>query len=389
MDILLIRYASIFRRLRQYRRIFRIEEIQQVFDDTISYLNHIPFDKRNTDGMHILATISHVLAGLNIFRLFDYLILRNHPIFIYMARTFEMLLTKSTHSQRLTMTEQENDCFDALSYLITQLCLYQNKPIELFYGKISSEIFLVTENPNPRDENIDKLRKDPKDLMEKPNLKTARLSPRVPSARPIQQTETDITKISRYKKFPFQFIPISDEILNNSPPPKFSQIELSTKSFEQIFLTKIFFDQLRHAIEDLSSNEYSSYHVRYKVVDRLIRLCLQLNIVNNLIDPIVKCLTSKNYHDVFQTIKSNQFQFTPKQLFFIYECPQFLIQHDLLQQETIVNSFCGSVIKTTKSIFDKYFSATSKIVLVFLTQIILFSYAKMSKSIQMKTILKE
>jgi len=365
MDILLIRYASIFRRLRQYRRIFRIEEIQQIFDDTVSYLNHIPFDKRNTDGMHILAIISHELAGFNVFRLFDYLILRNHSIFIYMARTFEMLLTKSTHSQRLTMTQQENDCFDALSYLITQLCLYQNKPIELFYGKISSEIFLVTEKPNPRDENIEKLRKDSDDLMEKPNLKTARLLPRAPTARPIDQTEIHITKISRLKKFPLRYLTVLDETFIDIPPPKFSRNELPTKSFEEIFLTKIFFEQFRRAIEDLSCNEYSSYNVKYKVLNRLVRLCSQLSIVDSLVNPIMKCLTSKNYHDVFQTIEFNRFQFTPKQLFFIYECPQFLIQHDLLQQETIINSFCGPVIKTAKLIFDKYFSATSKIILVF------------------------
>jgi hypothetical protein len=315
--------------------------------------------------MHILATICDELATLNTFRLFDHLILRNHAIFIYIARTFEMLLTKSNHSKTIAMTEQENDCFYTTSYFIAQLCLYQNEPVELFYGKVSSEIFPVTEKPNPRDTNVHHINKKPDELMEKPNVKTARLPPTAPPARPIEQTQIDKAKVVRPKKFLTPIFSTTNETSVDIPPTQSNQIELPTRKYQDLFLTKIFFDQLVCAIEDLSRCEYSSYHIKYKVVDRLVRLCSKLNIVDVLLNPVMKCLLSKFYTDVFQTIELNQIQMTPKQLFFICNCPQFIIQHDFVQQEALVNLLSKPFIEATKLIFDKHLLLTGNKILSF------------------------
>ncbi|CAF4178083.1 unnamed protein product [Rotaria sp. Silwood2] len=347
MEILLLRYSTIVSCFRQNQQILGVEELKQIFDDIVSYLNKISSNKKKTDGMHILTIICDELASLNAFRLFDNLILRNHPIFNCIGRTFEMLLTKSNHSQTISMIKQEEDCFSSTSYLIAQLCLYQNEPIELFYGKVSREIFPVTEKPNPRDECIVKTSRQSNELTEKPNLKTARLPPNAPVARPIELRQPDITKVSKLKKFSHQFISVSKETQIDQPVIQSNQTELPILKFQDIFLTKLFFDQLTRAIEDLSRNEYPSYHVKYKVIDRFVRLCSKLNIVDELLNPIIKCLCSKYYSDVFQTIQLDQIRLNPKQLFFIHECPQFLVQHDFLQQEKIVDLLCQTIIDAT------------------------------------------
>ncbi|CAF1985684.1 unnamed protein product [Rotaria magnacalcarata] len=358
MEPLLLRYSTVCNQLRRRQRILRIADFKEIFDDIVSYLNNISFNKRKTDGMNILTTVCDELASLNTFRLFDHLVLRNHPIFDYIGRTFEMLLTKSNHLQKIPMIKSEEDCFSSTSYLITQLCLYQNDLVELFYGKISTEIFPVTEKPNPRDENIKKSdRQQSDEVTEKPNMKTACLPPNPRTARPIQNTKFDITKILGVRKFPHQLTKISKEIQIAPLVSQSNEIQLPARKFQDTFLTKIFFDQLICAIEDLSRNEYSSYHVKYKVIDQLVRLCSKLDVVNIILEPITKCLCSKYYDNAFQTIEWNQIQLNPKQLFFIDRCSQFLIQHDFLQEEKLADSLCKAIIDVTKFIFDKHFTA--------------------------------
>ncbi|CAF1330516.1 unnamed protein product [Adineta steineri] len=311
--------------------------------------------------MHVLATICHELASLNTFRLFDYSMLRNHGIFICIARTFEMLLTKSNHIQTIPMTTQEEDCFYATSYLIAQLCLYQNKPVGLFYGKVSSVVFPVTEKPNPRDQNIDQTDKKSDEITAKPNLKTARLPASAPKARPIEQTQTDITKILKIRKFPSQFISVSYKTPTDlQSSSERNSIEISVRKYKDLFLTKLFFEQLTRAIEDLACYDYSSHHIKYKVIDRLVRLCSKLNTVDVLLSSIMKCLCSKFYCDILLGMKLNQIRLTPKQLFFIYECPQFIIQHNFPQKDVLICTLSQTFAEITKPIFDKHLLRTAR-----------------------------
>ncbi|CAF3165864.1 unnamed protein product [Rotaria socialis] len=358
MDILLLPYSTIAHCFRVEHNTLVVADFKKRFDDIISYLNKIPGNKRKTNGMYILTAICDDLASFHTFRLFDHLILRNHPIFDYIGRTFEMLLTKSNRSQTILMTKEEDDCFSSMSYFIAQLCLYQNEPSGLIYGDILNEIFPVTEKPNAKGVHILQFNRDPDDeIIDTLNLKTARLKPDAPAARPLEKTKFDVTKIPKLKKFPHQFMSKTHETQIDSPIIQSNQIELPAKLFQNIFLTKLFFYQLARAINDLSQYEYSSYHVKYKVIDRLVRLCSKLNMIDELIDPIIKCLCSKYYRDAFITIEINQIRLNPKQLFFIYECTQFLVQHNFLDQGKIVGILCKSIIEATKTIFDKHFSA--------------------------------
>jgi hypothetical protein len=354
MELLLTRCSTIVRRIRQKQRILNIEQIKQMLDEIISYLNKINSHKNKNDGLHILTSISDELATLNTFRLFDYSILRNHHIFKYIFETSQMLLIKSLHSQTIKMNQQEEDCLNSTTYLMTQLCLYQNETVKLFYGKVSTEVFQVTEKPNPRDKQINK---KPVELTEKPNLKSARLPPTAPSARPIEEREADINKISKLKKFPYQF----DSIMNiEYSTYQYNRIEFSPNKFEEIFLRKSLIDTIVRLIDDLSKNEYSSYHIKYKVAGRFVHLFSQLNIVDVLLNPIIKCLRSKYYRQIFETIQFNQIQLNPKQLFFIHQCPQFIIQHQFLQKDQIASILSKSLIESTKPIFEKYLFVTGK-----------------------------
>ncbi|CAF4192958.1 unnamed protein product, partial [Rotaria magnacalcarata] len=90
-------------------------------------------------------------------------------------------------------------------------------------------------------------------------MKTACLPPNPRTARPIQNTKFDITKILGVRKFPHQLTKISKEIQIAPLVSQSNEIQLPARKFQDTFLTKIFFDQLICAIEDLSRNEYSSY----------------------------------------------------------------------------------------------------------------------------------
>jgi hypothetical protein len=258
------------------------------------------------------------------------------------------------------MTKEEEECLYSTSYLMAQLCLYQNDIIEVFYGNVSAEVLPVTGKPNPRDENINRNNIEPDETMEKPNLKVARLPPSAPIARPVEERQLNIVEVMRRKKYPSQFILTSNETTLKHPVHESDQAALASTKYQDIFLTASFLDKVARAIDDLSQNEYSPYHVRYKVLDRLVRLCSKLDIADVLLDSVVKCLCSKFYQQVFETIKFDQIRLNPKQLFFIYQCPQFIIQHQFAKQKKIPSFLCKALIDATKSIFDKHFAATSK-----------------------------
>jgi hypothetical protein len=243
------------------------------------------------------------------------------------------------------MNKHEENCFYSISYLITQLCWYRNGPIESFYGSISNEIFPITWKINIRDETIGPDSRKSNPIAKKPNLKVSSLAPTAPKSRPTEQRELDITKIIQLKKFPEQILPSKNPKIIIFPP---LPTDCPSKKYQDVFLTKSFLDKLTRAIEDLSQHDYSPYHIKYKVIDRLVRLCSKLNIIDILLDPIIKCLRSKFYRQAFTTINLEQFCLNPKQLFFIYQCPRFIIQHEC----QISNVLCQAMIEVTKPIIE-------------------------------------
>jgi len=353
MDLLLFQHSILIHRLRRKCPTVKVEELKQFFDNLIVFIKNQTYTNKNTNSLDILTIICDDLASIHTLQLFDHPVLINHPIFIYIGRTLEMLLTKLNHSKSIPMKEHEENCFYSISYLITQLCLYRNETIELFYGSISNEIFPVTDKINIRDETIGENSRKSNAIAKKPNLKVSSLPPNAPKSRPIEQRQLDITKVIHRKKFPDQIILSPNETtteLSIHPP---LPTDLPSKKYQDIFLTKSFLDKLVRAIDDLSQNEYSPYNIIYKVIDRLVRLCSKLNIVDILLDPIIKCLRSKLYRQIFTTIESEQYYLNPKQLFFIYQCSQFIIQHEFQRQEQIPNLLCQTMIELTKPIIEQ------------------------------------
>lgn len=351
MDLIFKEHVDLLRRLRRRDVAVRVEELKQFFDHLVDAIKTLTYTNQRTDIFDLLTIITDDLAAFNTLTLFDHLVLIHHPIFIYIGRTLEMLLTKSTHSQNIPMTKHEEKCFDSLSYLISLLCCYRNQPIESFYGSISKEIFSVTGKINIRDESIGESSRKSNPIAAKPNVKMIGLPPSAPISRPIQEKEFDITKIIRLRKFPTQLIPKSKQATTNitySP----IQTDLPSARYQDIFLTKSFLDKLSHTISELAQHDYPPFHMKYKVIGRLILVCSQVNLVDSLLDSIIKCLRSKFYRQAFTTIESEQWYLNPKQLFFIYRCSRILIEHEFQQQEQIPTSLCQTMIDTTQSIIN-------------------------------------
>jgi hypothetical protein len=254
------------------------------------------------------------------------------------------------------MTKQEETCLDSISYLIVQLCLFQNESVEFFYGNVPKKILKA----NVRDPTLHFDSEETSEPLVKPNMKTARLPPSAPPARPIELRKWNITNIPHIKRFIYNFVATFDEMVSAYPMTQPQEDNLPQRKYRDLFLTQSFFNSLIHAIEDISQNEYSLGHIKYKIADRFVRLCSQLEIVDILLNPILKCLQSKNYRHVLESVQDDQLQPYPKQLFFLHECPQFIIQHNFLQQEQVVNSLCKKFIVMTKTVFDKYFLTTGK-----------------------------
>lgn len=130
MDTLLATHSSLVNQLRRERANVAIESITKLFDQIIDFLNTTDC---HSHGLQLLATVSHELASIHTLALFDNLNIMNHPLFMYMRCTFEMLLTKSYYLKNVKMSAEEEECFYALSYLIVNLCLYRNETLVNFY----------------------------------------------------------------------------------------------------------------------------------------------------------------------------------------------------------------------------------------------------------------
>ena len=359
MNTLVKQHSALVRRLRCEQSSVTVGEIKQFFDQLILYLREIPYRPNKTDGLDLLTIVCDDLASANTIQLFDHPILINHPVFAYINCAFNMLLTKCNHLQSISMKKNEEDALYAISYFVTQLCLHRNRAIVSFYGRISDKVFPVTENPNQRDITHDQSDRGAKDLTEKPNLKVACLQPSAPQSRPMDYSKLYFDTIPRRKKNIYQSISFTKEPVETNQSSVTTQSashNLPIKAYQDIFLTSTFFDKLRRGIDDLSQNEYPQYHVKYKVIDRLVRLCSKMNTIDSLCDSIVKCLCSKVYQQTFATIELEQLRLTPKQLFFIYRCPQVFITIEHQQQKKLTRSLCPVMITRTAFIIDEVLS---------------------------------
>lgn len=354
MESLLVQHSILIRRLRREHTTVIVPEILSFFDNIISYIKDISYTNAKTDLFNLLTLICDDLASIHVLQCFNHPAIINHPIFIHIGRILEMLLVKSNHLHSIPMKNYEEDCFYSISYFITQLCLYKNETIKSFYGSISDEVAPVTDKINIRDLTINESSRKSNPIADKPNKKVIGLPPSAPQARPLEENEMDITKVPHLKMFINPVISTSvPKTIRSKPEASFIQSRVfPPKTYQEVILTKSFLNKLVRSIDDLSQNEYSPYHVKYKVIDRLVRLCSKLNIANPLLASMLKCLRSKIYREVFTTIEPEQFRLNPKQLFFIYECTQFIIQHEFEQQERIPQLLCQTMIDVTSSIVD-------------------------------------
>ena len=141
----------------------------------------------------------------------------------------------------------------------------------------------------------------------------------------------------------------NNEQLNPQNP-----ISFNPNSYEKIFFTDMFVSKfVRMIATDLCVNEYSPYHVKYKVTDRLLRLWMKLEHTNRdkLIDVCVSCLKSRHYRHTYASLDLDQPMLNPKQSLFMYQCPKFIrLMCDNRQQE-ISALLCEEMLSSSHSIF--------------------------------------
>ncbi|CAF1372856.1 unnamed protein product [Rotaria sordida] len=276
MNSLSQRHLSILKQLRKDQTNVTIQNLIEMFNGIVSCLNAM---QNRVDIFRVLSSICNDLSSVNTLKLFDNVDLLKHEFFLIIGRIFEMLLTKARY---VLMTKEEEECFHEISYLITNLCLYKNKPVKCFYT-----------------------------------------------------ADNELLKMNDLNQ-------LDDQI-----------------SYQKIFLMETLFKKLSLIINnDLSVNDYHSYHVKYKALGRLIRLCTKLNDINChiLIDPVLNCLRSNFYLDSYQTLDLCPTILTPKQLFFIHDCPEFIRLRGQKRQDEISNLLCKLFIKYFVQIFEQHLS---------------------------------
>ncbi|CAF3480761.1 unnamed protein product [Rotaria socialis] len=146
----------------------------------------------------------------------------------------------------------------------------------------------------------------------------------------------------------------NNEELNPINEEKFSFI-----SYEKIFFTDSFLKRFVRILEDdIAVHSYDKYHIKYKIVDRLLRLCIKLNDIDKkvIIDSIVKCVESKTYMNLYQTVDLGQPILSPKESFFLFQCPKFIRLCSFERQDEISNKLSKSIIKYHGNIFEKNLS---------------------------------
>ncbi|CAF0947431.1 unnamed protein product [Adineta ricciae] len=128
-------------------------------------------------------------------------------------------------------------------------------------------------------------------------------------------------------------------------------------SYDKIFFTSKFMAKYIRMVEnDISTKEYSPYHIKYKITDRLLRLWIKLRNPNYraALDVVVKCLMSEHYLKVYKAIDLCNPMLTPKQSLFLYQCPKFIRLMSDTRQREISHKLCEKLIKDTNEILHKH-----------------------------------
>ncbi|CAF1313171.1 unnamed protein product [Rotaria sp. Silwood1] len=135
------------------------------------------------------------------------------------------------------------------------------------------------------------------------------------------------------------------------------------------FINDTFLNNLQREIEHLSTTEYDSNKLKYKNAGRRVRVVAaqETSEVEPLLDPIIKCLESNFYLKVYENIDlsqtkaksgvvSNNRCLAAKHLFFMRECPEFLIRHDYKRRKDIANTLGRTMLENTETIFKQHLS---------------------------------
>ncbi|CAF0840187.1 unnamed protein product [Adineta ricciae] len=128
-------------------------------------------------------------------------------------------------------------------------------------------------------------------------------------------------------------------------------------SYDKIFFTSKFMAKYIRMVEnDISNKEYSAYHIKYKITDRLLRLWIKLRSPNYraALDAVIKCLMSEHYLKVYKAIDLRNPTLTPKQSLLLYQCPKFIRLMSDTRQGEISHKLCEKLIKDTYEILHKH-----------------------------------
>ena len=127
-------------------------------------------------------------------------------------------------------------------------------------------------------------------------------------------------------------------------------------SYEKIFFTESLINKLTQMLnDDITQNDYQSpYDIRYKIFDRFLHLFSTLNYIDHpkILESVLNCVKSDIYINLYNTTRFVPFVLTPKQSFFMYQCPKFLSQCQHKQSDTIYLS-CKIILTHSDIIFNR------------------------------------
>ena len=138
-------------------------------------------------------------------------------------------------------------------------------------------------------------------------------------------------------------------------------------SFQEFFLDQSFFQSLSGLLKDLSENSsnYRSDDDMLKSLNELMGLIQWYQSDNDeirndqsmllLIDPIIKCLSSSTYIEVFKQLNSESSESAPLQEFFLQRCPCYTVWYRGKAQLTIIHQLCvNGILPSYGEIYDLF-----------------------------------
>ena len=153
---------------------------------------------------------------------------------------------------------------------------------------------------------------------------------------------------------------VTSFFMNNNEhlnPEKKTKVNLL--SYGQIFFTEKFIEKYVELLKHICNSKAKSndYDVKYKVIARLLHIFTKLDDINHvlILEGIIRCIQSEIYGQLYEQPDINQSILTPKQLFFMYECPKYIcLRHHKHNDGTAV-SICRSMISEFRpDRFQKY-----------------------------------